>query len=451
MVHGPSKKVHRMATDSLATNIALTNGDATYRKVAWRLMPFLLCCYVANYIDRTNIGIAQLHLRADLRFSDQVYGLGVGLFFVGFILFEIPSNLMLEKIGARRTLLRIMVIWGAVSSATMFVRTPMEFYAARLLLGMAEAGFFPGVLLYLTYWFPSARRARMTALFILGSPLSGVIGAPLSGWIMQAFGGVHGLRSWQWLFLLEGIPSILLGLASYAVLKDRPSDARWLTADEKTQIAQDLAAEQAGKSQHADLRTFLQVLRDPRVYVLGVVAIGSYTLANAVAYWSPLMINAAGVKNVLNVGLLAGLPPLVAVLAMLIVGWHSDKTLERRWHAAGSEFAAAAALLALSLIIGSPYATVALISVMTAAHYCGMTVFWSIPSVYLSDRSKAGGIAVVTTMGSIAAALTPTMFGWIRVRTGSLSLGLQISACIIALGGTVLLLGIPAGVLRERR
>ena len=209
-----------------------TAADATYRKVAWRLMPLILLCYVANYIDRTNIGIAQLVLRTDLGFSAQVYGIGVGLFFVGFVLFEIPSNILLDRIGARRTLLRIMVGWGAVSALTMFVRTPVEFYVARILLGMAEAGFFPGILLYLTYWFPSARRTRMTAVFFLGLPLSGIVGAPLSGWILHAFAGVGGLRGWQWLFMLEGIPSVLLGIAVFFLLQDRPADAAWLTADD---------------------------------------------------------------------------------------------------------------------------------------------------------------------------------------------------------------------------
>ena len=426
-----------------------TLRDATYRKVAWRLMPLILLCYVANYIDRTNVGIAQINLRADLGFTDQVYGIGVGLFFVGFILFEVPSNMLLDRIGARRTLLRIMVCWGLVSTLTMLVRTPWEFYAARILLGAAEAGFFPGILLYLTYWFPSARRTRMTALFFLGLPLSGIIGSPLSGWIMHGFAGVGGLKSWQWLFLLEGFPSIMLGVAAFLVLKDRPADAGWLTADEKAAIAADLAGEQAAKG-HATGSALLQALRDPRVYVLGLVGCGTYTLANAVSFWSPLIINASGVKDVLDVGLLSAIAPLVGIVAMLVVGWNSDRMLERRWHAACSEFVAAGALVALSLTIGQPYLTVALISVMTAAHYCGLTVFWSVPSVYLSDPAKAGGIAVVTAMGSAAAALTPALLGWIRVETGSLSLGLQISAGIITLAGIVLLAGIPARMLRER-
>jgi D-galactonate transporter len=424
--------------------------NTAYRKIAWRIMPFLLVCYVANYIDRVNIGIAQINLRTDLGFTDQVYGIGVGLFFIGFILFEVPSNILLSRIGARKTLLRIMVGWGVVSAGTMFVRTPAEFYTARVLLGIAEAGFFPGALLYLSYWFPSARRTRITGLFFLGLPLSGIIGSPLSGWIMRGFDKDLGLHGWQWLFLLEGLPSALLGIAAYLYLKDRPQDASWLSGDEKRVVAEDLAREQSVKTRVGHYG-FLQALRDPRVYVLGLVACGTYTLANAVGFWSPLIINASGVKDVMNVGLLGAIAPLVAIVVMLIVGRHSDKTLERRWHAAGAEFAAAGALVLLSFTIGNPYLTVILLAVMTAGHYSGLTVFFSLPSIYLSDRAAAGGIAMVTAMGSVAAALTPALLGWIKTNTGSLALGMQISAGIVAMGGVVLLVGIPARLLRERR
>jgi len=426
--------------------------DLAYKKVAWRIMPLIMLCYIANYIDRTNVGIAQIHMRTDLDFSDEVYGIGVGLFFVGFILFEVPSNLLLARIGARRTLLRIMVGWGLMTSLTMFVRTPYEFYGARILLGMAEAGFFPGVLLYLTYWFPSTRRTKITALFFLGLPISGIVGSPLSGWIMRTFDDALGFQSWQWLFLLEGIPAVLLGFAAFFWLQDRPADAAWLTKEERAVIEADLADErrqkQQGEREHASgLR---KALSDPRVYILGLIGCGTYTLANAVSFWSPLLINASGVKEVLDIGLLAGLPPIVGIVVMILVGIHSDKTLERRWHAAVCELIGAGALVALSFSIGQPVLTMVFIAVMTAAHYSGLTVFWSIPSVYLSDEAKASGIAISTAMGSVAAAATPMMLGYIRSATGSLSLGLQISAAIIAIASLILLIGIPASALRER-
>jgi D-galactonate transporter len=427
--------------------------DRTYRKVAWRIMPLIMLCYVANYIDRTNIGIAQIHMRTDLGFTDEVYGIGVGLFFVGFILFEVPSNVMLARIGARLTLLRIMVAWGLMTSLTMFVRTPHEFYAARILLGMAEAGFFPGVLLYLTYWFPSARRTRITAFFFLGLPISGIVGSPLSGWIMRTFDDVAGLHSWQWLFVLEGVPAVILGIVAFLWLQDKPAEAKWLTDDERAVIEADLAEERRQKdsAKSGAGSGLLGALKDPRVFVLGLIGCGTYTLANAVSFWSPLLINASGVKEVLDIGLLAGIAPVLGIVVMILVGMHSDKTLERRWHAAACELVGAASLVALSFSIGQPVMTVVLIAIMTAAHYSGLTVFWSIPSVYLSDRVKASGIAISTAMGSFAAATTPMMLGYIRTTTGSLSLGLQISAGIIAIASIVLLVGIPASALREKR
>ncbi|WP_207945056.1 MFS transporter [Actinomadura rubrisoli] len=424
--------------------------DDLYRKIAFRVMPLLLLCYVVSFIDRTNIGIAQVRMEKDLGFSAQVYGLAVGLFFVGFIMFEVPSNMLLARIGARKTLLRIMVSWGVVTILTSLATTPVLFSMARFMLGVAEAGFFPGALFYLAQWFPSARRTRMTALFFLGVPLSGIIGPPLSGWIMHSFGGVLGLHDWQWLFVLEGIPPVLLGLAVFFLFPDRPAEAGWLSAEEKRAVIADLAADQEHKGGAERHGSVLRALRDPRVYVLGLVSCGAYTLANAVSFWTPTIIKTAGVGDVLDIGLLAAIPPILGMAVMLVVGRHSDRTLERRWPAAGAEFVAACCLVALSFATGSAYVVIVLLAVMTAAHYSGLTVFYSIPSIYLSGPAAAGGIAMVTTMGSFAAATSPAMLGWIKTTTGSLDLGLQISAGVVALGGVILLLGIPAQALRER-
>lgn len=429
---------------------AAPSRDRLYRKIAWRVMPLLLACYVVSFIDRTNIGIAQVRLEDDLGFSSGVYGFAVGLFFVGFILFEVPSNMLLARIGARKTLVRIMVSWGVVTMLTSLATTPLLFYCARFLLGVAEAGFFPGALFYLSQWFPSSRRTRMTALFFLGVPLSGMLGPPLSGWIMHALGGVAGLRDWQWLFLVEGLPPILLGLLVLFAFQDRPADAKWLSAAEKRIVTDDLDADQArkgGPDKHGGL---LRALRDPRVYVLGLVSCGAYTLANAVSFWTPLIINSSGVGNVLDIGLLAAIPPVLGIVVMVLVGRHSDRTLERRWHAAGAEFFAAGCLVALSFVTGNPYLVIVFLALMTAAHYSGLTVFYSIPSIYLSGPGSASGIAMVTTIGSFAAATSPAMLGWIKTTTGSLDLGLQLSAGIVVLGGLILLVGIPAKALRER-
>jgi len=427
--------------------------DVLYRKVAWRVMPLLLACYVVSFVDRTNIGVAQARMHQELGFDTRVYGIAVGLFFVGFILFEVPSNILLARIGARKTMLRIMLIWGTVIVLTMFATTPPLFYCARFLLGAAEAGFFPGALFYLAQWFPSARRTRMTALFFLGVPLAGIVGPPMSGGIMDGLGGVLGLADWQWLFLVEGVLPILLGLLVFLRFQDSPEQAGWLSPEEKATIAGDLARDQAakaGEGGHAP-GGLLRALRDPRVYILGLCACGAYTLANAVSFWTPIIIHSAGVQNVLNLGLLTAIPPLVGIVVMVVVGWHSDRKLERRWHASTSWFLAAGCLVALSLTAGSQYLVIALLAVLTAAHYSGLTVFYSIPSIYLSERSAAGGIAAVTTMGSFAAALSPTMLGWLHTTTGSLGLGLQISAGMAVLAGVILLVGVPARLLAEHR
>jgi MFS family permease len=426
----------------------------TYRAIALRVMPLLVVCYIVSFIDRTNIGIAQHGLQRDLGFGPAVYGLGVTVFFVGFILFEVPSNALMARIGARKTLIRIMLSWGIVTIATMFVRDELTFYLARFLLGVTEAGFFPGALFYLSRWFPSARRTRMTAIFFIGVPVSGVLGSLISGGIMHAFGGVAGLADWQWLFLIEGIPPILLALVVAFWLVDEPEQARWLTAAQKAAVRADLDADQhrkggeGGRTAHTGILT---ALRDPKVWILGICACGAYTLANAVSFWTPRIIADAGVGDVLNLGLFSAIPPLVGIGVMLVVGRHSDRTLERRWHAVGSWLVAASAMLALSFSHGNVLLVVVLLAVLAAAHYSGLTVFYSIPSIYLSDRAAATGIAIVTSMGSFAAAASPSLLGFIQAATGSLALGLQISAGIVVVAIVVLLFGVKAKDLKEQQ
>ncbi|MBN6038096.1 MFS transporter [Amycolatopsis sp. 195334CR] len=417
-------------------------------------MPLLVICYVVSFIDRTNIGIAQQGLKRDLGFGPAVYGLGVTLFFVGFILFEVPSNALLARIGARKTLVRIMASWGLVTVATMFVRDEFTFYLARFLLGVTEAGFFPGALYLLSRWFPSARRTRMTAVFFIGVPVSGVLGSLVSGWIMHTFGGVAGLADWQWLFLLEGVPPILLAVLVLFFLADEPEQAKWLTPAQKAAVRADLEADRRRKGDVAEGEAhggLLLALRDTKVWILGLCACGAYTLANAVSYWTPRIIADAGVGDVLNLGLFSAIPPLLGIVVMLVVGRHSDRTLERRWHAATSWIVAAFAMLALSVSGGNVVVVILLLAIMAAAHYSGLTVFYSIPSIYLSDRAAATGIAVVTSMGSFAAAASPSLLGFIQSATGSLSLGLQISAGIVLLAVVLLLTGVKAADLKEDR
>lgn len=425
---------------------------ATYRTIGLRVMPLLVICYIVSFIDRTNIGIAQQGLKRDLGFGPAVYGLGVTLFFVGFILFEVPSNALLARIGSRKTLVRIMASWGVVTIATMFVQDEFTFYLARFLLGVAEAGFFPGALYFLSRWFPSARRTRMTAVFFVGVPVSGVLGSLVSGGIMHAFGGVAGLADWQWLFLVEGTPPILLAIVVLFWLVDEPERATWLTPAQKAAVRADLEADQRRKGEHAAHRGgLLLALRDGKVWILGLCAGGAYTLANAVSFWTPRIIAEAGVGNVLDLGLFSALPPLAGIVVMLLVGRHSDHTLERRWHTATPWTLAALAMVALSFTGANVPVVVALLAIMAAAHYSGLTVFYSIPSIYLTDRAAATGIAVVTSMGSFAAAASPSLLGFIQASTGSLALGLRISAGIVVVAVGVLLLGIHTSDLAEKR
>ncbi|MFD4761844.1 MFS transporter [Streptomyces sp. NPDC058439] len=438
-----------------AVDASTVDRAATYRTIAWRVMPLLVICYIVSFIDRTNIGIAQHGLERDLGFGSAVYGLGVTLFFVGFILFEVPSSALLARLGARKTLVRIMVSWGVVTLATSLVHNEITFYVARFLLGVTEAGFFPGALYFLSRWFPSARRTRMTAVFFAGVPVSGVLGSLMSGAIMKAFDGSTGIADWQWLFIIEGIPPILLAGAVLLWLVDEPEQARWLTPAQRAAVRLDLDADQQRKK--AEQTTgkghggLLLALRDPKVWIIGLCACGAYTLANAVSFWTPRIIADAGVGDVLDLGFFSALPPLFGIVVMLIVGRHSDRTLERRWHAALSWTVAALAMVAIS-VSGDDIATVVvLLAILAAAHYSGLTVFYSIPSIYLSERAAATGIALVTSMGSFAAAASPSLLGFIQASTGSLSLGLQISAGIVLLAVVLLLVGVKAKDLREQR
>jgi MFS family permease len=421
-------------------------SESTYRKISRRILPLLFLCYIINYIDRVNIGIAQIQFKADLHFSDLVYGIGAGLFFVGFLLFEVPSNLLLAKMGARKTLLRIMVLWGAVSSATMFVSTPAEFYIARMLLGVAEAGFFPGIILYLSYWFPAARRARVTALSFIAIPVATMIGAPISGWIMRSFHSVNGLAGWQWMFLLEGLPAILLGIVVYFRLEDRPEGASWLTPEEKASLVGLLDAERRQRATHGH-GGMLSALRDWRVFVAGLVSFCAYVLASTIAFFSPMVIQASGVHDPFRVGLFAAIPAVAGIVMMVIVSRHSDRTRERRWHAAIPLMIAAASLIALPFARGDLALAVALLAIATSGHLSSLSVFWTIPSTYLASSSAAAGIALVSSIGSLGGLVGPSMIGYVKSVSGSLTLGIQLAGCVILAGGIGLLIGIPARLL----
>ncbi len=348
-------------------------GDAVYRRVAWRLVPFLLLCYVLAIIDRFNIGFAKLQFIQDLRLNDAIYGLAAGAFSVGYVAFEVPSNLLLERVGVRKTLLRIMVLWGIVTSAMMFVRGATHLYVLRFLLGVAEAGFFPGILFYLTYWFPDRKRGRMTSLFVTAVPIAGVIGGPVSGWLMDHTHGVGGLRGWQWLFLLEGIPSVLLGVVAYFVLTDRPASAAWLSVAEKETILADQASDRA-RSAVKPTRSFGDALRSGRVYALAAIYFAYFCSLNSILLWTPTLLRLVGIRTLTDIGRVSGAMSLIATAGMIVIGYSSDRFLERRWHVALSGLTAAGAFLLLPFAAHSVAVTVLLLTIASIGIYRPRTV-----------------------------------------------------------------------------
>ncbi|CAM2172069.1 putative metabolite transport protein NicT [Paraburkholderia sacchari] len=425
------------ATDDAHTS---ADVDATYRKILFRLLPLLIVCYVCAYLDRVNISFAKLQFMSDLGFSEAAYGLGAGLFFIGYVLFEVPSNLLMQRIGARRTLLRIMVTWGVISSATMFVKTPMQFYVLRVLLGVAEAGFFPGVLFYLTIWFPSARRGRVTGYLMASTALAGIIGGPVSAWIMVHMAGLLGLKGWQWLLLAEGLPSLLLGALAFLILSDRPADARWLSDKEKAIVLDQLRADEGSSTRgHAAGHAILKVLGQPRIYVAIVAYFCVIMPFNAIGFWTPTILKDMGIKNLIHVGWLSSLVFIAAAMGTWILGASSDHFKERRWHLLISSAVMAVCFGMLPLALHSQGLAIAMLGVAAAASYGAFVVFWTIPPSFLDGDSKAGGIALITSIGGTGAFASPTLVGWIKTSTGSLYPALT-ALGVIAVAGAILMM-----------
>lgn len=425
-------------------------SDATYSKVKRRLLPFLFICYVLNFIDRVNVSFAHLQFKQDLGLTDGSYGLGVGLFFIGYVVLEVPSNLLLQRIGARRTIARIMVLWGVVSAGMMFVRTPAEFYLARILLGAAEAGFFPGIVLYLTYWFPAARRARVTSILLSAVAVSGIVGGPMSGWIIGHMNDFFGLRGWQWLFLLEGVPAAIAGLVALFYLTDRPSQASWLTESERSLIEHNLQVDEREKG-HAGPHSFRAALKDPRVYIAALGYMVVPWAGSVLNFWAPSIIHHSGITNVWHVGLLSMIPFLVGGLSMIVIGNSSDRTLERRWHFAACAFISATGIALLPAASSNWIAAIALLTLSTIGYLSAVSLFWTIPPAYLSGAAAAGGIALISCIGQAGGLIAPLVIGKVNEITGNIALGLYVVVAVLILGALSVLIGIPARSLRERR
>jgi D-galactonate transporter len=405
-----------------------------FRKLAWRVLPFLLVCYLFAYLDRVNVAFAKLQMAQQLQFSEAVYGLGAGIFFIGYFLFEVPSNLIMARVGARRWIARIMITWGFLSAGMMFVTSASGFYVMRFLLGVAEAGFFPGILLYLSQWFPSVQRGRVVALLMAAVPVSSVLGAPISGMILQSMQGVGGLGGWQWLFLIEGVPSVILGLVCLFVLTDKIADAAWLSPDEKRYLLRQLEQENQEKSTHS----FAAALASPRLWLLAsiyfCVALGNLGLA----FWMPTLVKEAGVQSLGTVGWLTAIPYLSATIVMILVGRSADARRERRYHLAIPMMIGAAGLIAAAHMPNLPMTMLALV-VATAGLTTALPMFWPLPSAILGGTAMAGGLALLNSAGALAGFVGPFGIGWLKTNTGYPTLALYVMAAIVVAGALAVL------------
>jgi D-galactonate transporter len=412
-------------------------------KINWRLIPLLFFCYVIAYVDRINVGFAKWHLRevfgVDESVFNSVYGLGAGLFFIGYFLFEVPSNLILQRVGARVWIARIMILWGVVSMAMMFMKSVAVFYVMRFLLGAAEAGFFPGVIFYLTYWYPAKERARTVALFALGGVAAGVIGSPISGAILT-LNGTGGLAGWQWLFLLEALPAVLMGLIVLFILPNRPQNARWLSEREKAWVQERLDLE-AAQPEFRQRHRLAEVFTSGRVWLLCAI----YFLLNIGAYgyelWLPSIIKAFSGRSDAVVGWINAVPYMIAAISMLIVGRHSDRTGERRGHVAVAAIASAVGF-ALSAYFKNPYLALASLALAFAGLKSTLGPFWALTTAFLSGTAAAGGIALINSVGNLGGFFGPYVVGIIKDRTGSNLIAL------LFLGAALLCMGLLALTIR---
>lgn len=411
--------------------------NALYRKVSGHIIPFLFVCYVISFLDRINIGFAQLQMKHDLGFSDAMYGLGAAVFYVGYVLFEVPSNLLLAKYGARKTFVRIMLLWGAASVSMAWVSTPMQFYLLRFTLGVFEAGFFPGIVLYLTYWYPPLRRASVLSFFFAGVAVAGVIGGLVSGWIMRDMAGVLGLKGWQWMFALEGAPALALAVIAFFYLDDFPRDAKWLDKQEKARLADNLAhdAPPAGSGAARGAAWF----SNPHVYLYAFIyfalTCGSLTLS----FWMPLMIRDFGVQDVVMVSLYSVIPNAIGAVGVILIARLADRRAQHGKFFAACTVGGALALAALTTHPSSLALALLLLSVATTLIFSALPIFWAMPTALLPREGRAGGIAMISSCGITSGIVAPWAIGQIKTATGSMDIALYILAVLLVVSAAVLL------------
>ena len=397
----------------------------TMAKVSRRLVPFLILCYFVAYLDRVNVGFAGLTMRTDLGLSASAFGLASGIFFIAYFIFEVPSNLLLHRFGARKWIARIMFTWGIISGATAFISGEYGFYTLRVLLGFAEAGFFPGIIFFLTLWFPTVYRARIVGWFMAAIPASAAIGAPVSSLLLY-LDGVGGLKGWQWMFVVEAVPAVILAVVVFFYLTDRPADARWLADDERHWLVGRLAAEEK-KREQAETLTVMQALTDWRVLTLSVVYFGAVATNYGVGFWLPQIIQGFGGVTKFQIGLITAVPYAVGAVSMVLWGRRSDRKMERKAHVA-IPLAVAAAGIAVAGLVDSPVLKMAALTVAAFGVFSCLPVFWTLPAAFLSGASAAAGIAVINSLGNLSGFVGPYAMGWIKDATGSFSGGLYLIA-----------------------
>ncbi len=431
--------------DHANSPVSKSERDAVYRKAAWRLLPLLCLCLVAAYLDRVNVGFAKLQMMEDLSFSNTVYGIGAGIFFLGYVLFEVPSNIYLHKLGARVWIARIMITWGVIGGAMAFVQTATQFYILRFLLGVAEAGFIPGAFYFLACWFPAAWRGRIIALLLSALPLSSIMGGPLSGWIMVSFADMGGLRGWQWLFLIETTPSLLLGWVVLRYLVDNPSQAPWLNPAEKQIINDDLAREGALKQAHTSVKS---AFTSPLVWQL---SLAYFCIASSIyvsIFWMPTLIKQHGETDVMRIGMLTAVPYLVAIAAMYLCNTSADRRGERRWHTAVPGFLTAVGLALSGMHFDSLFVTMCALTLAAASASASQAAFWSVPPAFLSGAAAAAGFALINSLGNLAGFVSTAAVGWIADLTGNPQNSLVMFSGLAALGA-LLILRLPARLINH--
>jgi MFS family permease len=416
------------------------NSEArTYHKVDVRLLWFLFLCYIMAYLDRVNVGFAKLQMLKELSLSDAAFATGAGIFFIGYFFFEVPSNVLLKKYGARMWIARIMISWGVISACMIFVKGVWSFYGLRFLLGLAEAGFFPGIIFYLTLWYPSKLRSVRTAWFVSAIAVSGVIGNPISGWIMDKLSGAMNLAGWQWLFLAEGIPSVLVGFWVIFYLDSSIAEAKWLTEEEKAVLANNLQAEDQHKTEHKLIDAFAS----GKVWVLCAIYFTLMIGLYGIAFWLPTIVKAFGVKGYLDVGLITAIPYAVAVVGMMLLSHDSDRTGERRLHYVANVTAGAIGLVLSGVFASNPVLAIVFLSIGTLGVIGSMPLFWPLPSAFLAGTAAAAGIGIVNSVGNLGGYVGPNIPIWAKLFTSNPSAALYIIAGILMIGAFLTFFFIP--------